>query len=67
MIKTKIQIDVDAVTNEIVSRFDAGVDNISSGSLFDRESNYICGNDDLSNIANDAVRTLLNELNEELG
>ena len=63
MIKAKIQLDVTEIANEMVSRFDAGV--INSDNL----NSYLGGEDkdNLSNIMYDAVKTLLNELNEELG
>ena len=60
MLKTKVTLDQQAITNEIVSRFDATfADYIANTAEEDFDT------DDVSNICNDAVKSVIDEINQE--
>ena len=60
MIKATIKLDVTAIVNEIVSRFDASVmSNVEGGFIRCLDCT---DTDELSNICNDAVKSVLDEL-----
>lgn len=69
MIKTTLKLDVQEIVNEIVGRFDADIIHSFSDCmanedkiLYDADGTPMVDTDDLSNIVNDVVKSVLDEL-----
>jgi len=66
MIKTTLNLDVQAIVNEIVGRFDADilnlVDMMPSDAFYDENGERMTDADELSNILNAHATSVLDEL-----
>ena len=66
MIKATLNLDVQAIVNEIVGRFDRTVldvvDLMPDDKFYDEDAQLVFDADDLSNYVNEAVKSVLDEL-----